>query len=41
MTADELKKIPIGDKPVPKKKDKGLAKWLEDHLGFRPFCVEW
>ena len=41
MIDDEYIKTPMKDRPKPKLKDSGLAKWLEDHLGFRPFDVEW
>lgn len=41
MTVDKLKKKPVGDSPKPKRSDSCLAQWLEDHLGFRPFGVEW
>lgn len=41
MIDDEYIKPEIKDKPKPKLKDSGLAKWLESHLGFRPFGVEW
>ena len=41
MIDDEYIKTPMKDKPKPKLKDGGLAKWLEDRLGFRPIGVEW
>lgn len=41
MIDDEYIEIPKKDRPKPKLKDSGLAKWLEDRLGFRPFGVEW
>lgn len=41
MIDDEYKQVPIEDKPKPKIKDSGLAKWQERKLGFRPFGVEW
>ena len=39
--ADQKINPEIKDKPKPKLKDSGLAKWLEDHLGFRPIGAEW
>lgn len=41
MKNEEYIKPEIKDKPKPKLKDSGFVKWLEDHLGFRPFGVEW
>ena len=38
---NRLKETPLKDKPMPKKEDGGLARWMEEHLGFRPFDVEW
>lgn len=40
MIDEEYIKAPMKDRPKPKLKDIGLAKWLKDRLGFRPLGVE-
>ena len=43
MIEPEDYRLPHKEKPKPKRKRKkeDTAKWLEEHLGFRPFTCEW